>query len=284
LLRDKGLHEQAARKAAQEKAESPREAIASVQKALRITTPIGPQTVPAWALALREAARLPPFAWDSRFEYVSRRSIGALKAQLGDRYSPDLVALDKFRVYDPSGRQAAALASMREFIANMEAVLRETRGLVLYGSVGTGKDHLLAAALYHVASAGIPAAWGSGEQIYLRIRDSMDSGEREEKILDTWLRPVVLGISDPVTPNGALSEWDARVLARLLDCRYRALRPTWLTMNAKDEADAKAILTPLIWDRFQEAAEIIHCYWPSFRRSLRGKATQAVAGKTGVPT
>jgi DNA replication protein DnaC len=286
LLRDKGLCEQAAREAAQEKADSPREAIAGAVKAAKTAwarppaAPIGPQTVPPWALALREAARLPEFAWDARFNYVASCCIGVLKAQLGERYSPELAALEKFRVYDMSGRQAAALASMRNFIADMEGALRETRGLVLYGSVGTGKDHLLAAALYRVASAGISAAWVSGEQVFQRIRDSMDTNQREETILELWLRPTVLGISDPVTPRGGLSDWDARVLAGLLDRRYRALRPTWLTMNAENEADAKNKLTPLIWDRFQDSAEMIPCLWQSFR-SLRGKATQAVAGKIG---
>jgi DNA replication protein DnaC len=252
LLREKGLREQDARDAVQEKADSPREAIAGVVKAARsarLAPPMGPQTVPAWAIALREAARMPEFPWDARFDYVAGRCMAGLKQQLQERYSPERAALDKFRVYDPSGRQAAALASVRDFIANMETVLRETHGLVLYGAVGTGKDHLLAATLYHVAAAGIPAAWISGEQIFQRIRDSMDSGQREETILEFWLRPTVLGISDPVTPNGALSEWDARVLGGLLDRRYRALRPTWLTMNAKDEADAKGKLTPVIWDR-----------------------------------
>jgi DNA replication protein DnaC len=285
LLRDQANREQAAREAAQEKADSPREAIAGMVKAARSPRPApppsGPQTVPPWALALREAARLPEFPWDARFDYVAGRCITSLRAQLGERYSPDLAALSNFRVYDASGRQAAVLAGMRDFIANMEAALRETRGLVLYGDVGTGKDHLLAAALYHVAGAGIPAAWISGEQIFQRIRDSMDSHQREETILEFWLRPTVLGISDPVTPNGALSEWDARVLNGLLDRRYRALRPTWLTMNAKNEADAKGKLTPVIWDRFQEAAEIIPCFWQSFR-GLRGKPTQAVAGKIGA--
>jgi DNA replication protein DnaC len=137
--------------------------------------------------------------------------------QLGKRYSPELAALEKFRVYDPSGRQAAALARVRDFIGNMESTLRETRGLVLYGAVGTGKNHLLAAALYRVASAGISAAWVSGQQVFQRIRDSMDSHQSEEAILEFWLRPTVLGITDPVTPRGDISDWDSRVLARLLD-------------------------------------------------------------------
>ena len=106
----------------------------------------------------------------------------------------------------------------------------------------------------------------------------MDCGERERKILQQWVEPFVLGISDPVSPRGDLSDWDARILAMLIDERYRARRPTWLTMNAADEADAKAKLTALIWYRFQDDATIIPCFWPSFR-GLRGKP----AGQTFTP-
>jgi DNA replication protein DnaC len=264
-LRIKGLRQQAAREAVV----SP--IALTVKKSLGViknspAVPTGPNTVPAAAQLLRDAARMPRFDENAQFARVATECVKALARKLQDRYSPQRAALSEFTVYDPSGRQEAALKRVREFIADMETALRETRGLVLYGSVGTGKDHLLAAALYHVASAGIPVAWVSGEDIYAKIRDSMDSGELEAKIIQPLLRPLVLGISDPVYPTGELGDWDKRVLARLLDQRYRALRPTWLTMNATDEADAKGKLTSLIWDRFQEDALIVPCFWQSFRQ------------------
>jgi DNA replication protein DnaC len=282
-LRDQSQWEQAQREAARTTADSAaRESIAATvntakaPKAPRVRT--GPETVPAAALVLRNAARLSPFDANAQFDRVASNCISTLKRQLGERYAPELMSLDKFRVYDQSGRQAAAVAQMHAFVADMEGVLREARGLVLYGSVGTGKDFFLGAALYQVARAGIPAAFVSGHEIFASIRDSMDSGEREAKVLEPWLQSFVLGISDPVSPRGDLSDWEARVLAGLLDKRYRAMRPTWLTLNANDEADAKAKLTALIWDRFQDGAEIIPCFWPSFR-GLRGKPN----GQTFTP-
>ena len=166
---------------------------------------------------LRTIARLPPLASHERLACVIAKSQSALTQQLGERYTPARASLEVFTLYDPKGEQSAALDRVRGFIANMEAVLRETRGLVLYGPSGVGKDHLLAAVLYHVASAGIPVGWVSGEDVFLKIRDSMDSGEREEKIIQHWLRPTVLGISDPASPRGELKDWDARILARLID-------------------------------------------------------------------
>jgi DNA replication protein DnaC len=269
-LRDQGIHEGKAREVAQHAADRvARDAIATTAK-VAIARAVESPTIRAEVLALHDAAGLPPpDPWTFRREVNQR--MDDLARQLGRRYSPRLATLDNFHVYDASGEQAAVLQRVREFIADMENVLRETRGLVLYGSVGTGKDHLLAAALYHVARAGIPVGWVNAEDdIYLRVRDSMDSGELEDRILGPMVKPVVLGISDPLSPRGALGDWDVRILARLLDRRYRALRPTWLTMNAIDEADAKTKLTSLIWDRFQDGAEVIPCFWSSFR-GLRGK-------------
>ncbi|HZZ77238.1 MAG TPA: ATP-binding protein [Gemmataceae bacterium] len=181
--------------------------------------------------------------------------------------------------YDPKGEQAAVLERMRGFIDDMGAVLRESRGLVLYGPSGTGKDHLLAAALYRVAAAAIPVGWVSGAAIYERVRDSMDTGEREQRIISTWLAPTVLGLSDPVSPRGDLSDWDARILARLLDARYRALRPTWITINAANETDASAKLTAMIWDRLRDDAEVIPCFWRSWR-SIQTKPWASPVGAT----
>jgi DNA replication protein DnaC len=234
--------------------------------------------IPPAAEILRNAARLNPLPWDKKFDRVAAGWVAALAQQLGERYTPARAALEALKVYDPKGEQARALDRVRGFIADMEAVLHETRGLVLYGPSGVGKDHLLSAALYHVANAGIPVGWVSGEDVFLRIRDSMDTGEREEKIIQHWLQPTVLGISDPVSPRGELKDWDARILARLIDRRYRALRPTWMSMNASNENDAREKLTAMIWDRLQDGAEIIPCFWQSYR-SLKTKPT---ANRTGI--
>ena len=48
------------------------------------------------------------------------------------------------------------------------------------------------------------------------------------------------------------------------------MKPTWLTMNAANEADARDKLTAMIWDRLQDDAEIIPCFWKSYR-SLKTK-------------
>jgi len=229
-----------------------------------------PASLPARAQRLRTAARLPPIPEHRSFACVVSSCVAELRAQLGELYTPELASLDSFCIYDESGNQRKALNCIRRFVGGLDNVLEQARGLVLYGPCGTGKDHLLAACLYAAAFGGIPAAFVSGEDLFLRIRDSMDTNEEEQKILGKYLRPAVLGISDPVSPHGVLKEWDARVLVRLIDSRYRARRPTWLTMNAKNEKEAAEALTEQIWDRLRDGAEILPCFWQS-HRELKSK-------------
>lgn len=224
----------------------------------------GSDQIPETAQAIRRAARLDPPPDHVQWSSLRAQTIHGLARQLGERYSPERARLDAFVVSVPA--QEAAKCRLWAFLGDLEAVLAGAMGLVLYGTVGTGKDHLLAAALYAVAANGIPVSWVSGEDVYLRIRDSMDTQQREAEILDRFVRPSVLGISDPIGPRGNLSEWNAGVLQRLLDQRYRAMRLTWMTLNAESEDDAKAKLGPVIWDRFRDSAEIIPCFWPSHRQ------------------
>ena len=158
--------------------------------------------------------------------------------------------------------------------------VKEVRGLVLFGPSGTGKDHLLSAVMYHVAGAGIPVAAVRGEDIYMEIRDSMDTHEREQRIIEKFLRPALLGISDPICPRAPTLAIGMRVFsAELLIDGTTPLRPTWLTMNAVNLANAQARLTGMIWDRFAEGAEIIPCFWQSYR-SLKNKPAAGIKIET----
>jgi DNA replication protein DnaC len=186
-----------------------------------------------------------------------------LQSSLGKRYAYGLATLDKFEIYHKA--QESAIAKVREFLADLPSAFREGRSLVLYGAVGTGKDHILAASLYQAAMLTIPTNWLSGQEFYGRIRDSMDTGEREESLMERWGQPFVLGVSDPIPPIGKPSEWNTSQLYRILDRRYRAMRCSWVSMNANSLEDADAKLSAPIFDRLRDGACLVPCFWPSYR-------------------
>lgn len=189
------------------------------------------------------------------------RLTDAIAAQLGERYWPDRCSLETYQVYNP--KQKEILARLRAL--KMKTLVENGRGLIFFGFVGTGKDHLMAALLYHAASLGISAQWMNGQAFYGASRDRMDSGESERRAFAELLTPEILAISDPVPPAGNLSAWNVSQLYRLIDERYRALKPTWASLNATNEADADKMLSAPVWDRLRENAEMFPCFWQSFR-------------------
>lgn len=199
-------------------------------------------------------------------EELSRRRAAAgreLAMRMGRRYAPDRVAdLDRFRV--EYAEQAAALKAVRGVLAAGTF----DRNVVLYGSVGTGKDHLLAALLYAAAGAGKAVAWVNGQEVYSRFRDAMDTKTSEASLMADFTRPDVLGISDPIPPvtdPNKPAAWRTELLFRVLDARYRDLKATWVTCNAEDPKDAAGKLSEPVFDRLKDGAVLIPCFWPSFR-------------------
>lgn len=186
-----------------------------------------------------------------------------LAADLGERYRPDLAALDKFKVYHPS--QPPVIARLTTLADGIGQFVKSASGLILHGTVGTGKDHLLAAMLYQAAMIPASCRWINGQELFGAFRDRIDTGQRDEDHFRELERPQVLGISDPVPPVGSPGEWDLRNLYRLLDRRYRAMKSTWVSVNATTPEEADDKLSAPVFDRLRDGAEILACAWPSYR-------------------
>lgn len=212
-------------------------------------------------------------AWDERVrrqnEEDRRRLIAsscrALASVLGPRYAPERVSLDCYEIYHPA--QQRAVDQLRATMATWPRSLREGCGIVLIGPPGTGKDHLLAAAAYEaICQHGMSCGWVSGLELAGRLRDLVGSKrETEGSLLESYIAPNILVVSDPLPPSGEITAYIQTALMRLIDARYRALKPTWMSVNAESADDAAARLGVPAFDRIREGAAVIQCYWPSFR-------------------
>lgn len=196
-------------------------------------------------------------------ERERQRAVAQLAGQLGRRYGPDRCTLERFEV--TNNEQAEVKGRVVKLAAQLPDLVEEGRSVVFFGTVGAGKDHLLKALLYCAAGHGLSCHWVSAQQIYSTLRDRMDTGGREEEIFARLVAPQILAISDPVPPGASLSDWRVEVLYRIIDRRYCNLQPTWMTLNAASPEDAEERLSSQVWDRLQESAELIPCFWPSWR-------------------
>jgi DNA replication protein DnaC len=191
----------------------------------------------------------------------------AIAKDLGPRYSTDRCSLITFHAPDP--RQRAALDQVTAIYNTLADRIHQGQSVIFFGANGTGKDHLQAVLLYQAVRLGFPCRKINGPEMYRTVRDRIGNQESETKLLDKLAEPNVLAISDPIPPAGDLSAYRLEFLYSLVEKRYCALTPTWMTLNARDAQEAEEALSVQVWDRLEEGAELIPCFWPSHRQAAK---------------
>lgn len=163
-------------------------------------------------------------------------------------------------------RQREVIARLEGYADNMTENVKAGRGVVFYGPTGTGKDHLLVALMRKAAHCCIPVEWRNGVTLFADVRDSFDSERTESSVAAELIKPDVLAISDPLPPFGNLTQFQSTFLFSVLDARYRQLKPTWVTSNFKDGAEAADRMGIQIIERLKDQSLALHCNWPSYRK------------------
>lgn len=163
-------------------------------------------------------------------------------------------------------QQRSVLESLAEFAANVGEAISAGKNLVLYGPRGTGKDHLLVAMLRAVIADGWTVAWRDGQSLYGECRDAIGREASESQFFSQFTKPSVFAISDPTPPLGDVtSDWQLATLFRIIDRRYRDMKPTWVTINAASAEEAQKRIAPNIIDRLSHGALVLRCNWQSYR-------------------
>lgn len=194
---------------------------------------------------------------------------------MGPRYQD--CTFDTFDV--STEEQVRVVDALKEYAAHAADNIAAGRGVLLFGPSGTGKDHLLGALARAVVVARPETylKWANGLDIWAEARDRIGRNESEADLVEGFVCPHVLLLSDPLPPGGTLTDFQAALLLRIIDGRYRQLRPTWVTLNVRSGAEADGRLGSAAWDRLRHDALAAYCNWPTFRRPAR-VATEARKG------
>jgi DNA replication protein DnaC len=220
------------------------------------------------------------------------RMFDSLIRSAGERYRKS--RLETYECRHPG--QQNVIDSLKEYAENIDGNIGNGRGLFLYGSCGTGKDALCIALAHHViggrredvierlsynAEAGMLSKTSfeieflSGMELFGNLRDGMNKPNfSENAFIHQYATPTILILSDPLPPKGALTEYQAASLYRLIDARYRDCKPTWTTINVSSPTEANERLTPQIVDRLRDQAVCIYCTWPSYRKASENVLTK----------
>jgi DNA replication protein DnaC len=193
--------------------------------------------------------------------------VDMIAKDMGRRYSVQRSSLKHFEIFHPAQTEVVKMLQ----VLDLPALVAEGAGIIFFGPVGTGKDHLCAAMLYRAASNhGIRGQWINGQDWFGTMRDRIDQGRAESEILRSLTVPTILAISDPIPARREPSPWNVEMLYRLVDQRYRNLRSTWVTLNVESPEEADDKLSAPVFDRLRESAVFAKCFWPSFRERKRG--------------
>lgn len=193
-----------------------------------------------------------------------------LQKDVGRRYAE--CAFDNYHVFEetttekrPSQREV--FTRVREFANDVMERSKDGGGLVLFGAVGTGKDHLMiASAFVALYKFSVKVKWVNVSTLAEETRDLFKAERHQHDLIEKYSRVPILAMSDLTPQKGETSPFLTEVILRIIDIRYRELRPTWVTMNARDGDEARQVLADPIVDRLRHNSLCLPCQWASARK------------------
>ncbi|UVX67669.1 MAG: AFG1-like ATPase [Namikivirus ikeda] len=137
----------------------------------------------------------------------------------------------------------------RRYVANFDAMRKQGTGLLLCGSVGTGKSFLAAAIANELISQGTPCLMTNFSRIISRISEKFGG---DQKYLDDLNRFDLLIIDDLGAERDTEFTWEK--VMNVIDARYRAGLPLIITTNLgpKDFTDRGDIRRQRVFSRLKE--------------------------------
>lgn len=165
--------------------------------------------------------------------------------------------------------QRHALTTMQQFVARFDANSRKGAGLILSGLPGTGKSHLVAAALQALFPRDV--AYMTCMDLIRGVRDTWrrDSERSETQVLKYLECLDLLAIDEVGVQYG--TDGEQTILFDVLDRRYREVRPTIILTN-QDKAGLKKFIGERAYDRLTETCVWVPFDWPSYRPQARREA------------
>ena len=137
----------------------------------------------------------------------------------------------------------------RKYVANFDAMRSQGTGLLLCGSVGTGKSFLAAAIANELISQGTPCLMTNFSRIISRVSEKFGG---DQKYLDNLNRFDLLIIDDLGAERDSEYMWEK--VMDVIDARYRAGLPLIVTTNLspKDLYDPSDIRRQRVFSRLKE--------------------------------
>lgn len=159
-----------------------------------------------------------------------------------------------------------ALHSVSDYARKLETHKDNGTNLILFGSCGTGKDHLAACVVRVALSLRWSVRYRRGSVICSECRQSSLESGRD---VPPELASVDLLVISDIEPHAdkPASDFEQRALLELIDMRYTAMLPTVVTSNKQDREQLMAAIGERAVDRLLCDAVKVPMEWPSYRET-----------------
>lgn len=161
----------------------------------------------------------------------------------------------------------------RKYVTNFDAMRSQGTGLLLCGSVGTGKSFLAAAIANELISQGTPCLMTNFSRIISRVSEKFGG---DQKYLDNLNRFDLLIIDDLGAERDSEFTWEK--VMNVIDARYRAGLPLIVTtnLNPEDLYDPSDIRRQRVFSRLKEMCIFLEVNGADRRsKKMRDKLTTA---------
>ena len=165
-----------------------------------------------------------------------------------------------------SSGQLKTVALAEKYANNADSAFENGIGLIFYGTIGTGKDHLMMGVAKRLFNAMKIVVWTNGPKLKTRMRNCIKGEDSEEALNRDCLDPDFLWISDLVAAGHSLSPFQSDCVYQIVDARYASKKPTLITINVDSANEFNTLLGAATADRLRANALTHFFDWESFRK------------------
>ncbi|ADY74124.1 AAA ATPase [Desulfurobacterium thermolithotrophum DSM 11699] len=136
----------------------------------------------------------------------------------------------KFSNFKPkTATQLRALKECEDFFYTFPFI---EKGLLLYGTPGTGKTHLATATLKNIITyKGVRGIFCDFRNLLIDIKSTFETSESSTEILETVMRAPLLLLDDVGAERN--TDWAKDILSTIINYRYVNSLPTIITTNLR---------------------------------------------------